>query len=271
MNDIFQFKSAHLILKNYFKTLGEKENRGAHKKLAEALGIFPSYLSLILRGERTLNLDQGVLLADHLKLKKMERRYLLRVIELDRAQTKKLKEEIEAELNEIITRGSQISSKVEKNKLALSSEEAAQFFSSWSYSAVHLLAAITPQLTPISISKKLKLEPDEAKKIYRFLLKTGLWKKTGGRIEIGPTYIHLDQSSNFLKSHYANWRLKAIERHRSMIKEKEIAYSLSVALSSSDAIKIRSLLLSAVEEIRKISDPSDSEVLYNLNLDWVKI
>ncbi|MDO9180955.1 MAG: hypothetical protein Q7U04_01040, partial [Bacteriovorax sp.] len=231
MNDIYQYRSASLYLKNYLLTLKTSKSRGAHKDLAQALRIFPSYLSLILSGERTLNLDQGILLAEYLKLKISERRYLLRVIELDRAQSKSLQDEINSELNEIISRESQIVQQVEKMELSLGAEDVAQFFSSWTYSAVHLLAAISQSLTPQSIAKILKLSLEEAKKIYFFLLKTGLWTKKDSKIEIGTSFIHIDQSSNYLNNHYANWRLKAIERHRSMNKDQELAYSLSVALS----------------------------------------
>lgn len=35
-------------------------------------------------------------------------------------------------------------------------------------------------------------------------------------------------------------------------------------------MKIKSVLLSTIENIRKISDPSESEVIYNFNIDWLK-
>jgi uncharacterized protein (TIGR02147 family) len=265
------YKSSRFIIKDYLASLGTLEKRGAHQSMAHALGIFPSYLSLILRGDRNLNLDQGMLLANHLELKKIERRYLMRVIELDRAQTKQLKEEIESELEEIRLSENQISKKVEREEFALSMDDSTRFFSSWAYSAIHLMAAITPILNPATVARKLKLDVTEVKGIFDFLIRTGLWKKEDRRIILGTNFIHLDHLSSLINHHHMNWRLKSITHHQSLDKEKELAYSLCVALSTEDALKIRSVLLKAIENIRKTSDPSPSEVLYNLNMDWLKV
>lgn len=271
MINIMNYKSSRFLIKDYLASLGSAEKKGAHQSMARALGIFPSYLSLILRGDRNLNLDQGMLLANHLELKKIERRYLMRVIELDRAQTKQLKEEIENELEEIRLSENQISKKVEREEFALSMDDAARFFSSWAYSAIHLMAAITPILNPTTVARKLKLDVTEVKAIFDFLLRTGLWKKEERRITIGTNFIHLDHLSSLINHHHMNWRLKSLTHHQSLDKEKELAYSLCVALSAEDALKIRNVLLKAIEDIRKTSDPSPSEVLYNLNMDWLKV
>lgn len=271
MFDIFLYKNCPTIIKEYLNSLPSGEKRGGHQSIANALGIFPSYLSLILKGERNLNLDQGILLADYLKLKKAQRRYLLRVVELDRAQTSLLKTEIETELAEISSKAQQISAKVEKDRLTLSFEEAAIFFSSWKYSAVHLMAATHPNLTLALVSKKLKIEINEVKEISDFLLASGLWKKNNQHVEIGTTYIHLNQQSHFLKNLHANWRIKAMDQHPSMNKDVELAYSGCLVLSEKDVLKIRSVLLKTIEEVRKISDPSSSEVIYNFNMDWLKV
>ena len=271
MIDIFLYKSPSIFIKAYLNSLTGKEKRGAHQALADSLRIFPSYLSLILKNERQLNLDQGVLLADALKLKKAERRYLYRMIELERAQGQKLKAEIEAEMNEIAATEHQISARVERDQTGLTLEEATQFFSSWKFSAVHLLAAISSNLSPSYIAKKMKLSSQESRDIYNFLMTTELWKKSEKKVEIGPSFIHLDHQSKLLNHHHMNWRLKAIEEHPSMEKDKELAYSLCVALSKEDALKIRSELLKSIANLRKIADPSPSEVVYNLNFDWINL
>lgn len=271
MIDIFLYKKPAFYIKAYLHALSGSEKRGAHQKLAEALRIFPSYLSLILKDERQLNLDQGVLLADFLQLKKPERRYLYRMIELDRVQNSQLKKEIEAEMKEMATKEHQIGARIEKAQSGLSFEESTHFFSSWKYSAVHLYAAINDQLTPLAVARKLNIDVKDVKDAFRFLLSTGLWKKKDKGVEIGPAFIHLDHQSKLLNHHHMNWRVKAIDEHSSMEKETELAYSLCVALSREDAEKIRSLLLNAITDIRKVADPSESEVLYNLNIDWLNL
>lgn len=271
MIDIYLYKKPAAYIRAYLDSLSGSEKRGAHQTLAEALRIFPSYLSLILKEERQLNLDQGVLLSDFLKLKKTERRYLYRMIELARAQNSELKKEIETEMREMAVKENQIGSRVEKEKSGLTLEESVHFFSSWKFSAVHLFAAINDQLNPQLVSRKLNIELNEAREVIVFLLKTGLWKKKAKSVEIGPAFIHLDHHSALLNHHHTNWRIKATDLHTKMEKEKELAYSLCVALSREDALKIRSILINAVSDIRKVADPSESQVLYNLNIDWLNL
>lgn len=272
MEDIFLHRSARLILRKFLESLKADEKKGANQKVARALGIFPSYLSLILSGERTLNLDQGILLSEYMKLKKEERRYLLRVIEIDRAQTAKLKEEINNELDEMIKKDHQIASKVDKNQLHLSLDEMLKFFSSWEFATLHLAPAIEDGKVNIPLlAKKYNLEHNRVREIVKFLLRTGLWVNVGKKIELGNKLIHLDNTSPLLNQNHNNWRLKAIERHPKMNRENELAYSLCIAISEKDVMKVKSILLKAVEDIRNISDPSESEIIYNLNMDWLKV
>lgn len=272
MEDIFLHRSSTVILKKYLEDLKSDEKKGANQRLARALGIFPSYLSLILGGERSLNLDQGILLSEYMKLKKEERRYLLRVIELDRAQTTKLKEEINNELDEMVRKNHQIAAKIDKDQLRLTLDEMLKFFSSWEFAAIQL----TPELengtvNMAALSKKYNIDQKRVQEIVKFLIRSGLWVKEKQKVSLGNRFIHLDNTSALLNQNHNNWRLKAIDRHPKMNRENELAYSLCVAVSEKDVMKVKSILLKAIEEIRKVSDPSDSEVIYNLNMDWLKV
>ena len=81
--------------------------------------------------------------------------------------------------------------------------------------------------------------------------------------------MHLEANSPFVGRHHSSWRQKAIERHP-VISEGEIAYSSPMSLSKSDAEMIRNLVVKWVEEVNKIRDPSPCEVVYFLNIDWIK-
>jgi len=272
MHDIFLYRSPKIILRKFLEELAPEEKKGANQRLAQALGIFPSYLSLLLSGERLMNLDQGIRLADYMKLELKGRRFLLRVIELERANTDRLKEELNLELDEMIKNDHQIASKVEKEFLELNTEELLEFFSSWEYTAIHLSAALdNGKINMAQLSKRYHLSSERIRIIISFLLKSKLWKKNEDKIELGNRRIHLDQHSLVLNEHHRNWRLKAISRHAEMDRSHELAYSLCIALSNEDVLKVKSEILKAVEGIKKIADPSESEVLYNLNIDWLRV
>jgi hypothetical protein len=44
-----------------------------------------------------------------------------------------------------------------------------------------------------------------------------------------------------------------------------------MALSKSDVLKVRALIPHWIEQARGISDPSPSEAVYCLNLDWFEV
>lgn len=270
--DIYIYRSTKDIIEAYISEIPAGEKKGINQKIAKALNIFPSYLSLILKGERSFNLDQALLLSRFFGLKKVEQRYLFLVVELERAQTQELREEIASELDDLVRTHHQIGSLVDKDDPALNQEELLIFFSSWEYSTVYLLPALTNgKINLTSISHQYQIDKDRLKEVVNFLLKSKLWIKNGDVVDLGARRIHLDEHMEILNIHHRNWRLKAQDLHKTMNRENELAYSLTIALSQDDALKVKSVLLDAVKNMRKIADPSESEVLYCFNLDWLKI
>jgi len=83
--------------------------------------------------------------------------------------------------------------------------------------------------------------------------------------------MHLDASSPLIRSHHANWRLHAMDRHPFLDQKDELAYSFAVCLSAKDAKAVRASLLEMIADIRKRTDPSPSEELFCLNLDWFRV
>ncbi len=122
-----------------------------------------------------------------------------------------------------------------------------------------------------ALAKRLRLPKTEIESVVNFLLKTGLCKHENGKLTIGPNHMHLEAHSPMIRSHHANWCLRAMERHPFLDQKNELAYSLAVCLSMADAESIRSRLLQFVKDTRKITDPSPSEDLYCMNLDWFRV
>jgi len=103
-----------------------------------------------------------------------------------------------------------------------------------------------------------------------FLLSTGLFIEKDGALSPGATYVHLEAESPLIGRHHAIWRQKAIERHP-FLSGNEVAYSSPMSLSVQDAEKVHMLILSFVESVNKIRDPSPCETLYFLNVDWIRL
>lgn len=271
MVEITEFKRPVDYLKAYIESLPGKEKRGIRNRLAKAAGVFPSYFSLILREQRTLNADQALGIANYLSLDLWKKRYFLRLTELERAATPELKNEIGKELYEIRVNNSQISEVISHEHIQLHADDLAKFYSSWIYAAVRL-ASVLPTCKDIpGIAQRLRLSIEECQVAMEFCLKKGLCVKQNGRYTVGPTHMHLPHDSSFVENHHAQWRLLGLQKHRRMNHDKELAYTLACTLSEKDILKVRNLLLKSIQEVRATADPSPPETLYILNLDWLRI
>lgn len=268
---VFQFQVIVDYLRAWSEALPPGQKRGSYNRLARAAGVFPSYLSQIMRGDRHLNLDQAIGISEYLQLSSPERRYFFRLVELGRAQKEELRRELREELDDLRSRYYQLSSQVPQEKAVLSPSEMEHFYSSWVYVAIRLLPSIQGFQKSRVIARRLGLSEATVEQALRFLLKTGLCKEGPNGIEVGPTHMHLEHDSPLIRNHHANWRLRAIEKHSFLKPSEEIAYSFVATLSKEDANHIRDLVIDFAKNIRKISDPSHPEKLFCLNLDWFEV
>ncbi|MGZ3901196.1 MAG: TIGR02147 family protein [Bacteroidia bacterium] len=271
MVEISEFKKPVEFLKVYIESLPAKEKRGIRNRLAKAAGVFPSYLSLILREQRILNSDQALGIANYLCLEPWKKRYFLRMADLEKAASQQLRNELEKELYEIRLNNNQISEVVSHEQIQFTPEDLAKFYSSWIYVGIRL-ATVLPNCKSIpAIAHRLGLSVEECQSAMDFLIQKGICIKQNGHYSVGPQHMHLNHDSSFIENHHAQWRLLALQKHRQMNHEKELAYTMACTLSEEDILKIRNLLLKAIQDLRSITDPSPSETMYMLNLDWLRV
>jgi hypothetical protein len=70
--------------------------------------------------------------------------------------------------------------------------------------------------------------------------------------------------------HHINWRQKAIERVQEK-GESQLHYSCPMTLSAKDALKLREMVVKFLESVDAVIEPSPSEELHCLNVDWFRI
>lgn len=266
--DIFEFNDFREFLKITIKRM-PKGGHGQAKLLAEAAGISTAFFSQVLSGKRLLSPEQASLIADKIELSEIQAEYFLLLVEIDRSgnqsllkRLKRKKENLKKSSQEIAKRFSQVTE--------VSEEDKPIYYSDWPYIAVQQLTAINDYDSEYKIAERLNLPLKQVKDILSFLLKTGLCVEQNRRIGIGPARTHLKSSSPWIKQHHLNWRLRAIQNYN-LDTENRLHYSSPMTISKSDFEKIRSLLLAAIDEVGKVVDPSPSEELYCLNMDWFKI
>lgn len=247
-----------------------KKGRGEFQRIAQSLGMHTSSISQVFNGQKRFTPEQGSRLAEHLGLNEIESDYLLNLIEKERAGTKDLEARIEKRLQKLRKMAESLANRLPQDKV-LTEEMKALLYSNWFYSAIRLSTDIKELQTIEALSQFFSLPPALVNEVLRFLISCGLCVEENGLYKMGPQRTHLEASSPLISRHHVNWRLKAVERTTELEHSEELQFSSPVVISKSDAVRIRNILLDEIQSVMKIVTPSSSEILYCLNVDWIKV
>ena len=244
--------------------------RGFYRKLSDYLNVNPSLVSQILSGPKDFTEEQIISVCDFLGLPQLESRYVLTLLQIERAGSEKLKAYHQTALNEIREKALDLSKRIHTTR-HLTESEKAKFYSSWIYSAVHLMTTLRPAPKFQDICKRLNLNQDRAQEILSFLLEKGLIIEQNSRYTPGPTITHLEKSSPEISHFHKNWRQKAMDAAESLQPE-EFMYSCNFTVSKKDFLKLREEFAQVTQKFLAIAQESDPEDLAQLNIDlfWLR-
>lgn len=244
----------------------ELNERGVRSRLAEAVKCHTAYVSQVLNGDAQFSLEQAELIARFFQLNKDEATYLLLLVQYDRSGTTTLKAHFEFQLKELAKKQLVLKDRLEFKK-SLSREDQATFYSSWQYGAIHILVSVPGCNTEKGIAKYLNLPISKVIDILNFLVSVGLVVKVEGRYSIGTSHIHLEHDSPMISKHHSNWRVKAIQS-LDEVHSNDLHYSSAITCSEEDAVKIKTALIRAIDEVRAIVRPSKDEGGFVYCLDF---
>ncbi len=266
--DIFSYSNFRIYLRENIKKM-PKSGHGQNKILAQAAGVSTAFFSQVLSDKRQLSAEQASLISEFLGLNEIESEYFLALVQLDNAGNEALRKMLSSQINRIKKSAAVISKRLSVSN-EVSDTDKPLYYSDWVFIAVQQLIAIPHFNSEYKIAERLDIPIKRVKEVISFLIRAGLCLEKNGKIVIGPARIHLAPDSPWIKQHHANWRAQAINRMYSEDQVK-LHYSSPMTLSMVDCEKIRKRLVSAIEEVGKIVDPSPSEELVCLNIDLFKI
>jgi uncharacterized protein (TIGR02147 family) len=238
-------------------------------QLARFLGVHTTLISQVIKELKSLTTDQAAKSAEFLGLNELETEYFVLLVQLDRAGNSAAKDLFKKQIKRVKDQSQNISKRIKSEK-KLTDEQRAVFYSDWAYSAIRQ-AVVLPGISDLnSISAFLGLPRKRVQKILDFLLQTGLCKTSGGKLNVGPSSTHVEAGSPWVRVHHMNWRQKAIQ---SLDKEnpEHLHYTSPLTIAAKDADLVRERIIQLIEQINTIVDPSPSEELFCLNLDWFKL
>lgn len=249
------------------RTLNDRSQpRGTKSRLAAALKCRSAHISQIMSGKNSLTVDMAFQVADFLGLGPLERKYLLLLVERDRASHFQLKEFFDGEMRQIRRLASRVSSRVSGEQLAV--EDATTYYSRWWYAAIHILCALEPYQVPTAIAERIRLPLAQVNEALQFLSSKGIVEKRGLRFKTKAMRIHLPEHSPSIHSHHVNWRIRCAGGVSSDA-VRPLQYTGLLALSRQDADKVREVLLSAIEKTEGILTATNEEEVFTLLVDFV--
>lgn len=266
--DLFEYADYRKYLRNYLALLPH-QGYGQLAKIARAISLNPSTLTLVLQEQKDFTPEQANDLCEFLQMTELETEYFLNLVALSRAGKSNLRERLKKHIANLRKRSRELKDRLPP-KAELSEEAKAIFYSQWYYSGTRLLTSIKSYDTPERIAERLGISRVVAKRVLDFLVSVGLCLENEGRYQMGPQSTHLESESPLISRHHQNWRLRAIER-ADRTGGDELQFTSPVSVSRAGISQVRKILVNAIEDSFKIIDPAPCEELACLNIDWIKM
>lgn len=265
---IFEFENYKNFVHHWIQQM-PKRGYGQLQKIAKHLGISSVSVSHVFNGPRDLTEEQALELCDFLALDDLESEYFQLLVRKSRAGTSKLKNSIQKKIESIQEKSKDLKSRIPQD-LELNELAAAQFYSRWEYAAISLLVDIDGFQTVEALSEYLRMPRSQVRQMTDFLVQYGLCKKQNSELRMGPKRTHLDSNSLLSVGHRINWRLKGFE-HQGQLSAEELFYTGPMVLSHKTMAEVRKKIVELIAEAVALVEPSASEQLACLNIDWFKV
>ena len=266
---IFNFKDYRkFIIKKIHSS--PKKGRGKKSLLSTFINCQTTYLSRVLSNQADFNLEQAEAVTRFFNLNKIEKKYFITLVQLQRASTIEAVKYLEEELIELKEQSLNLKKRLEI-KNTLSEEEKEKYYSHWLYSAVHVLTSLSSINSEKEIADFLSVPINKIREILEFLQAVGLIIIENSNIHIGTTKIHLSNNGHLIYHHHKNWRLQSLCAIDKAL-NSNLHYSSVVTLSEKDLFKVKNDLIEAIKSVKNtIRDSIPEEKCYSFNLDFFDI
>lgn len=247
----------------------KKINKGLRSRLCEFIPCQSSYLSQVLKLKPNFTLEQAHRVNEFFGHNNSEARYFLLLVEYARAGTEKLKSFLLEEIQELQQSRLQLSRYLKKTD-AVSKEAMHKYYSSWFYSAIHVILSLEEYKSPIKIAEYLRLPLKLVNETIFFLNESGLIESKQGEYHITKRRLHLQKDALSLQNHHINWRSQALQSVEKNLPD-DFHYSSVFAISESDYFVVKEMLMKFVLSTRDVIGPSKEEAMFAMTLDLFRV
>jgi uncharacterized protein (TIGR02147 family) len=262
---------AYKSYKQFLSDLIENSERswGGISRLADAAGCQRSYLSRVLSAELHLTPDHLYGICSWLKLAENETEYLLTILEEERASTLSYRERLKEKSTRLRKQHNELQNKVNR-PLAPLDEKDYIYYSTWLFSALHILVSITAYQTTKEIASRLQLPVATAEHMLKQLQAWELIKFQKGKWSFSSAERHVPKRSPLVSFHHQNWRQRAVMDAQNP-ETDGVHFTVVQSMNEAAYKKIQTRLLDLIEEASKIAGPSPAEKLVCFTADFFEV
>lgn len=259
-----------LDYKDYLRTHIEKnaDEYGYKSKLADAGGFQKSFLSQVLNSHVHFTPEHALRLAQFWDLSSKEREYFLELVHYGRAGSPELSQYLREKLLKLKKESEHLGKRFAQPALAVPEDLAAIYYSSWHYSAIHILITIPQFRTVARIAKRLSLSEAIIKTSLKQLQSLELvekdaqdnWKATNKSL-------HIPKDSIFNTINNNNWRQRS-QTDSQQLNTQSIHYTGIYSLSVTDFERLREITFELIDKSRQmvIASPEEELVCFTCDL-----
>lgn len=262
--EVFQFNDYKECLRSFVAF--NKAKRGYQSLLAEAAGCQRAFISQVLNSHVHLTPDHAIGLCQFWHLSELETDFFMELVALARAGTEAMRALSKRRLTSLRKHYANLGKKFSKAS-AQAATVHANYYSSWHYTAIHVLCSIPEFQTETAISEKLGIPRSKTVRILSELQEMGIISKASfGKWHPIKNDIFLGRDSAMTFTNHWNWRQKALEDIQ-MGNEDSIHYTSLHAMSRKDIIKFKFLLTEFISTTRELVAPSLEEDMVCITCD----
>lgn len=266
--NIFEFENYKQFVRQKIKTF-PRRGRGQFLKIAGFLNIHTSMVTHIFKGDSNLSVEQALQMSEFFALNPLETEYFVSLVQYGRAVNKQSREYFAKQIQTLKDRALNLSERLQAAK-TLDDKDQAIFYSAWYFSAIHLLCAVSEFKSPNAIAEAIDLPLPTVARTLDFLVSRGLLVEERSVYRIGQTRTYVSRDSHFVAKHHLNWRLKSLEQ-LDYVPEDELVFTHAIAISERDFARIREEIVRFLETYKTIGEPSPSEKICFLTIDWRRL
>jgi uncharacterized protein (TIGR02147 family) len=267
--NVFDFNDYKKLLIAHAKSTEAK--RGYLRELAEAAGCQRSYFSSILHTKNHLTPDQACSLTHFWNLNNSESEYFLTLVDLARAGTSLLKQRLNRKLAELRKEHEDLTIRMASKTVVTAETGELVYYSSWIYSALHILASISLYQRPSAMAERLNIPEFQIRSCLAVLKQMKLVEEVkADHWRHSSSTRHVHRNSPLVVLHHNNWRQRAI-LDAQMRPEDGVHFTGVHSVSESDFARLKEFILKQLEQYNQVAGASECEKLVCLNIDLFEV